>query len=266
MPPSGIVEPGGGPPATTLRGMPNRRRFRAFYAIVATLLGVVFVVELRLLWDVLREQNALGADLAFFRDISRHWQETGEFYVQRQLTGPYLVETLVDVLYPPVALYWFVPFLWLPPLLWWAIPITVLCVCIARMRPAAWAWPLIMIGVAWPQTVSQLLYGNTNMWIAAFVAAGLTFGWPSVLILAKPSLAPFALIGIRRPRWWVALGAMVLASIPFGCLWLDYATAMRNSSLDASHALVTLPLMLSPVWAWLARRDPATEQRSPSLP
>ncbi len=234
-------------------GMPGRQRIRAFYLIVASLLGLVFLVELRLLWDVLGAQNALGADLEFFRDISRHWQETGEFYVQRQLTGPYVVETLVDVLYPPVALYWFVPFLWLPPLLWWAIPITVFGLCIARMRPAAWAWPLIMIGVAWPQTVSQLLYGNTNMWVAAFVAAGLVFGWPSVLVLVKPSLAPFALIGIRRGRWWLALGVLALVSVPLGSLWIDYVTAMRNSSLDASHALVTLPVMLSPVWAWLAR-------------
>ena len=136
--------------------------------------------------------------------------------------------------------------------------------CIARMRPAAWAWPLILLGVAWPQSVSQILYGNTNMWIAAFIAAGLSFGWPSVLVLAKPSLAPFALIGIRRRRWWLALGILALASIPFGSLWIDYATAMRNSSLDASHALITLPLMLSPVWAWLARTRQASSEESRS--
>ena len=245
--------------------MTSQRRLRAFYAAVATLLGAAFLLELRLLWDVLGAQNALGADLAFFQDISRHWLNTGEFYQQRQLTGPYVVETLVDVLYPPIALYWFLPFLWLPPVIWWAIPIAMFGLSIARMRPAAWAWPLILLGVAWPQSASQLLYGNTNMWIAAFIAAGLAFGWPSVLVLAKPSLAPFALIGIRRRRWWLALGVLVLASIPFGSLWIDYATAMRNSSLEAWHALITLPLMLSPVWAWLARtRRSDSEEPRPS--
>ena len=88
--------------AYRLRGMPRQRRLRAFYALVAALLAIVFAVEVRLLWDVLTAQNALGADLVFFQDIARHWRDTGEFYLQRQLSGPYVVETLVDVLYPPL--------------------------------------------------------------------------------------------------------------------------------------------------------------------
>ena len=248
--------------------MPRRRRLtRALYASLAAVLAVAAVIEAVLLWDILREQHALGLDLDFFRGISRHWLDTGEFYLPRQLSGPYVVETLVDVLYPPFALYLFLPFLVLPSFLWWAIPITVFSACILWLRPARWSWPLIMLGIAWPQTVSQILYGNTNMWIAAFIAAGLCLWWPSVLVLVKPSLAPFALIGIRRRRWWVALGILGLASIPFGSLWLDYAAAVRNSSLGLAHALVTVPLMLAPVWAWLARARPsATALQADALP
>jgi hypothetical protein len=234
--------------------MPDRRLANAFFAALTTILVVAIVAEAVMLWGIIEAEHALGADLVFFRDIARHWLETGEFYLPRQLAGPYVVETLVDVLYPPIALYLFVPFLWLPDLLWWAIPFAVFGASIAWLRPAPWAWPLIAAGIAWPQTVSQVLYGNTNMWIAAFIAAGLCVAWPSVLVLIKPSLAPFALIGIRRRRWWIGLGVLGLAAIPFGSLWVDYATAMRNSSLVAYHALITLPLMLAPIWAWLARR------------
>ena len=58
-------------------------------------------------------------------DITRNWVDTGEFYLPHQLAGPYQVQTLVDVLYPPIALYLFVPFLVLPAVLWWAIPMSV---------------------------------------------------------------------------------------------------------------------------------------------
>ena len=246
----------------TLRPMPRRQWLtRAIYPSVAIVLAVAAVAELVFLWGYLEEQGALGLDLTYFRAISQRWLDTGEFYLPRQLAGPYVVETLVDVLYPPIALYLFVPFLVLPDLLWWAVPITVFVLCIVRLRPARWTWPLIMVGIAWPQTVSQVLYGNTNMWIAAFIAAGLCFAWPSVLVLIKPSLAPFALIGIRRRRWWAGMAVLVLASIPFGSLWIDYATALQNSSLGAAHALVTLPLMLAPIWAWLGRARPVASRQ-----
>jgi hypothetical protein len=237
----------------TLGHMLNGRPAMVFFTVIAGALAVFAVSEAVVLWGILDGQHAIGLDFKFFRDIARTWVDTGQFYLERQLTGPYEVETLVDVLYPPIALYLFVPFLWLPAVLWWAIPIAVFCFSIAWLRPARWAWPLILTGIAWPQTVSQVLYGNTNMWVAAFIAAGVCFAWPSVLVLIKPSLAPFALFGVRRRRWWVALGVLVVVSIPFGTLWISYATAMRNSSLGLTHALITIPLMLSPVWAWLAR-------------
>ena len=76
------------------------------------------------------------------------------------------------------------------------------------------------------------------------------------MILFKPAFAPFALIGIKRRRWWVAMGVLCLAALPFGAMWLDYATVIRNSSLSASYGLINLPLMVAPLIAWVGRRRP----------
>jgi len=119
---------------------------------------------------------------------------------------------------------------------------------------------LIAAGLAYPQTVSQVIYGNTNMWVVAAIAAGARWGWPSVLVLLKPSFAPFALVGARSRRWWAALALLALVSVPFGAMWVDYATAMRNSSLSWTYALVALPLMFVPLVAWLGRRENVRDQ------
>ena len=227
---------------------------RAFWPAATVVIAVAGVAELLWLWPYMEQQQAIGADYRFFMDITQTWVDTGEFYLPHQLAGPYEVQTLVDVLYPPIALYLFVPFLVLPAILWWVIPLGLYAYGIVRLRPARWTWPLIMLGFAWPQTLAQILYGNTNMWVAAFIAMGVNFAWPSVLILFKPSLAPFALIGINRRSWWVALGVLAVAAIPFGAMWLDYATAMRNSTLYPGYAIVTLPFMVAPLIAWLGRR------------
>lgn len=212
------------------------------------------IAEFAWLWAYIGNQTAIGADLVFFQDIARRWLETGEFYLDRQLAGPYEVETLVDVLYPPNALLLFVPFVWLPWPLWWIVPIGVFAASIARLRPAPWTWPLIVAGIVYPPSISQLIYGNTNTWVVAAIAAATVWSWPGVLVLLKPSLAPFALVGIRSRRWWMALVILAAVSLLFGSLWLDYVTAMQNSSLTLGHGLQTWPLMLVPLVAWAGRR------------
>jgi hypothetical protein len=220
-------------------------------------LGAVAIVELIFLWQNIDQQDALGLDYRWFVGVAQHWLDTGEFYVARQLTGPYHVETLVDVLYPPNALLLFVPFTVLPAFLWWAIPLGVFGFSIVYLRPARWAWPLRAACMAWPWTISQVLYGNTNMWIAGFVAGGALIAWPSVFVLLKPSLLPFALVGIGRRSWWIALAALAVLSLPFGTLWLDYLSSMRNSDVSTVRSLFTLPNLLPPVIALLASRHPA---------
>ncbi len=185
--------------------------------------------EIAYLVPYMASQEAIGADYRFFME---HHQTTGWTRASSTCRTSWPVRTRCRRWWTsctrPIALYLFVPFLVLPAVLWWAIPMTVFAASIAWLRPARWTWPLIALGVAWPQTLAQLLYGNTNMWVAAMIAAGVVLAWPSVMILFKPAFAPFALIGIKRRRWWVAMGVLCLAALPFGAMWLDYATVIRK--------------------------------------
>jgi hypothetical protein len=95
------------------------------------------------------------------------------------------------------------------------------------------------------------------MWVDAAIAAGLLWAWPSALVLLKPSLGPFALLGVRHRSWWVAVGVVVLLSIPFGELWLDYLSVLRNSGVPITYSVLDLPLAVAPIIAWLGRRDPS---------
>jgi hypothetical protein len=229
---------------------------RALSVSLTVALVVVAIGEFVFLWRNIAEQDALGLDYKWFVGVAQHWLDTGQFYAPRQLTGAYQVETLVDVLYPPNALLLFVPFTVLPAFLWWAIPLGIFAAGIVYLRPARWSWPFIAACIAWPWTISQVLYGNTNMWIAAAVAGGVCLGWPAVFVLLKPSLFPFALIGVGRRSWWFALGAFALVSIPFGALWLEYFTAMGNSDVSALRSIFTIPNLLPPVIALLASTRP----------
>ena len=242
-------------------------RTRTIRVLILTATGffvVAGIAEFIWFWGYIGSQNAIGLDFVYFRSVAEHWLQTGELYTARQLAGPYEVETLVDFLYPPNALLLFVPFVWLPWPPWWLIPVTVFAWAILRLHPASWTWPLIAAGIAYPPTVSQLIYGNTNTWVAAAIAAGFVLCWPSVMVLLKPSFLPFAFVGLTSRRWWIALGVLIAVSVPFGELWLDYVTAMRNSSLTWAHALIGMPLMLVPVVAWLGRdRDRVPQAWSP---
>ena len=88
--------------------------------LTIVLLGIAAAMAASM-WVIIRDQNAIGADPVFFRDIAQRWLDTGEFYTQRQLSGPYTTVTLQDNLYPPSALYLFVPFTVLPHVLWWIL-------------------------------------------------------------------------------------------------------------------------------------------------
>jgi hypothetical protein len=249
-------------PDSTLARVTRRDRLaRAIPVPLTIALTFIAIVEFVFLWQNIDGQDAIGLDYRWFVGVAQHWLDTGEYYVPRQLVGPYHVETLVDVLYPPNALLLFVPFTVLPAFLWWAIPLGVFAFSIVYLRPARWAWPLIALCIAWPWTISQVIYGNTNMWIAGFVAGGALVAWPAVLVLLKPSLLPFALLGIGRRSWWIALAVFVVASLPFGALWLDYFNAMRNSDVSAIRSLFTVPNLLPPVIALLASTHPAYARR-----
>ena len=223
---------------------------RAALAISAELLLVLAV------WDFLTVTlPGIGQDFRLYESATRMWLAGGAFYPAHQLAGPYDV-SFGDILYPPLIIPLVAPFTVLPSVLWWILPIGAGTWAIARLDPAPWSWPFIALCLGYPQTSLLILAGNPVMWIAAAVALGVHAGWPATLALLKPSLFPFALVGIRRRSWWVALAGMALVSLLFLPLWSDYVRALANTQtrLGILYSIGDVPLMLIPILAHLARR------------
>ena len=177
-------------------------------------------------------EQPVGVDFVLYRDIAARWLSGGPYFEPYQLAGPYEIRA-GDVLYPPAGLLLFVPFATLPALfawpLWWAIPLGATGWAIWRLQPRVEVWPLLALCIAWPTTLLKTWTGNPVIWAMAAVALGTLYYWPSVFVLLKPSLAPFGLFGANRRSWWVALGALVLVSLPFGSLWIDWVASVVNS-------------------------------------
>jgi hypothetical protein len=210
-------------------------------------------------------------DLNYFRFYAGLWIEGRGFYLPNQLAGPYQADIGYGNYYPPFALFLFVPFVdvVLAPL-WWVVPLGITIWSIGTWRPAWWTWAIMALIVWLPRDGQILIWENTALWIQAFVALGLRFGWPAVLcVLVKPSLLPFALIGIHRRSWWMALIACLVLTLPLIPLWVEYVTAMRNNIgpwptpmyLVQDYAWVSLPIV-----AWLGRRPATTTMASRRRP
>jgi hypothetical protein len=207
-------------------------------------------------------EQPFGVDARLYLDAAGRWLAGGPFYEPYQLAGPYEIRA-GDILYPPVALWLFVPFALvaaspLAPLalgLWWAIPLGVTAWAVWRLRPAPYAWPLIAVCVAWPTTLLKTWTGNPVIWSMAALAAGVIWSWPSVFVLLKPSLAPFALFGANRRSWWIALGIFGLLCLPFGSMWFDWLRTIVNSEGGGVlYSSLEIPMLLLPLVAWFARR------------
>jgi hypothetical protein len=74
--------------------------------------------------------------------------------------------------------------------------------------------------------------------------------------LVKPTLAPLALIGIRRRRWWFGLGAWLLVCLAFLPMWPEYVQVLQNARDPAGllYSFNDLPLMAIGILAWLGGR------------
>jgi hypothetical protein len=220
--------------------------------VVATLV-VVEAIAIAVLVIAPGPYWQFGMDYEFYRGLGVNWLDDGSFYQTHQLTSPYTIKTMVDNVYPPHALLLFVPFAFLPAVLWWAVPMTILANVLAYLRPARWAWVVILILVAWPRSITAYLLGNTDIWVVAILAAAIRWGWPAVFVTLKPSFAPFVLLGVKRPWHTAATVLALLALVVLGMpLWFDYALAIGNLRLDAGYSLGSLPLMLVPIVARLA--------------
>jgi hypothetical protein len=230
---------------------------RPIWIGVAVMMLAAFAVETIVLYRIVDDQASIGSDLRFFQGVAQRWLDTGVYYTDRQLSGPFEVATQVDNLYPPVALFLFVPFVVLPAILWFAIPLGLIAYVVWWCRPAAWALPILAFLVLYPKTPAVILYGNSDIWATAFAAAGIRWGWPAVLVAFKPSVGFLGFVGIGNRSWWLAAGVLAALNLPLLELWLDYPTVLLNSDTDIGRALSDMPFFVLPIVAWLgsSRRD-----------
>ena len=223
-----------------------------------TMFGIALLAAVVINWaqrDILR--SAIGFDHATYMAAADRWLGGDGFYLGYQLTGPYLV-VAHEILYPPTILLFLVVAHLLPAILWWAIPTAIVLGVIVYWRPSAWGWAGIFACFACPTTMNIWANGNPGIWAVAAVATATIWGWPGVLVLLKPSLFPFALVGIRSRGWWIAASALMLLSLVFLPMWADYATALvnaRGSRVSLLYSAGNVPLVCIPLIAWLARRS-----------
>ena len=229
----------------------NPRLARLVRVVLATIVGLEVLWILFVFVQQWLTNPAFGLDYRWHVDAAQRLLDTGTPYWPWQISGPYEISDGA-ILYPPTAFLLFIPFIWLPAVLWWAVPIAITVASMAVHRPPLWAWAVIGGLIAFEKSLNVYIFGNPSMWIVAAIAAGTVLAWPFVLVLIKPTFAPIALLGIRHRSWWIAGGLLLLASIPFGKVWLDWFAVVRNSNVSLVYNLPTLPLMCAPLVAWLA--------------
>jgi hypothetical protein len=230
-------------------GSPSKRRL-ASLVLTAVILGVAVAL---LVGNVALMEAHGAEDFLIYRRHATEWLDGGSFYDPRQLAGPYTVQA-GDSLYPPPFALVMLPFLLLPAVLWWAIPLATIGWVVARHRPRPWTWPLIALCIAAPRTLALAIYGNPTMWVAMAVALGTVWRWPAVLAVLKPSLAFFALIGVRDRWFWIAGGVLLLVSLAMLPDWREYLTAMSNlRDENLTYSLFDSGFVLIGVIAWAGR-------------
>lgn len=245
-------------PAPAAPAAPRPTGHRLVRVGLLTVTGVFLVMaawELTLLVPLMKDAVGWGAhsDFGFYRSIGERWLATGQYYLPEQLVGPYPFVNDTVVLYPPIALYLFVPFVFLPGFLWTLIPASVVVYALNRWRPAMWTWPFLAFAVFWHEDLNDVLQGS-NVWFVGAVAGGLLWGWPSMLIFLKPGWLPFAVLGIWKRGWWVGLAVVVLLSLPMLPLWFDYVKALGNlQGISWYKSWGVWPMMVAPLVAWLGR-------------
>jgi hypothetical protein len=243
----------------------HRSSFATIGVIAAgALLATVAVESARSIWAA----GQLGMDFGFYREVGARFLADGSYYLAHQLAGPYGVSLMVDVLYPPLALLVFIPVAVLPiPLAtaaWWGLPTLLSLYVIVVYRPSRWAVALMLLLLTWPRAIGAYLFGNTDVLAVAAVAGGLRWGWPVLLLAIKPTLLPFAIIGIRHRSFWIATAALAALSLLMLPMWLDYLVVLRNLSIGGAYSLGSVPLLLVPVVARFGSQTTAAAPDGPA--
>jgi hypothetical protein len=207
--------------------------------------------------------SAAGGDLDWQMQATYRWLAGDTWYMPYQLSGPYYNQS--GNLYPVVVVPLYLAFTVLPHVLWWVIPIGVMVAFLIWTRPTPWGRALIAACLTLPAiSIVHLINGNTTMWVAMLIALGYRWPWVTALIAPfKPSLFPFAFLGIRSKSWWVAATVLVAVNIPLIPVWLEYVQVLRNAygeQVNPFYAARDLPMLAVPFIAWATR----TNARGPS--
>lgn len=259
-------------PPVALGDVPNAAtaRARAARAALLVVTGLAILWTVFGFWMILRT-NAPGGDMRLYQDAALRWLHGGGYFWPYQLAGPYVVQPYAvaepPVLYPPIALALFVPAILLPPVLWYAIPLGVTAWIVVGWHPTLPAWALIAVCAAMVPSIWSVVTGNPVIWV--LMAVALSTRWPAAaaLVLLKPSLFPFALLGIRHRGWWVAVVLMAVVSLVTLPLLLDWIRAVLNASGDRSGLLYSIrdvPLLLIPLIARLRSTSPSAAPARPA--
>jgi hypothetical protein len=215
----------------------------------------------------------VGHDFTLYRDAAAQWLAGGELYPADQVAGPY---TIVNgtVLYPPAVLLLLVPFAvmtWAWPL-WYLVPAVATIAIVVWHRPPLLGWVAIFVTVAlWPGSFVAYWAGTPTIWIVAALALATRWPWLSALVLLKPSLAPFALVGIRTRGWWALTAILAIASavlLPLTLTWVQVVLngRMEDGSSTLIYSLPNLPLLAVPVVAWATSTRTVVTGRAVSRP
>jgi hypothetical protein len=237
---------------------------RAQRIALGAVLAAGIVIDLILLRPALDMAWSMtpGGDFVLYRDSASRWLAGGGFYWPYQLAGPYDVLS-AEILYPPVALALFLPFTILPAFLWWLVPLALIAATVWHWRPRPWALVGVVICAGSYPTIIAIHQGNPVMWIAAFVALGTRWPAYSALVFLKPSLFPFAMLGIRHRSWWIVtalLAAMSLLLLPMTLDWLHVLLNMRGGRSGLLYSLPEAAILAIPLVAWAGRaRRPTPE-------
>lgn len=240
----------------------ERRRWLA--VLLSVEVGVILVAALAVHLAQFDDfGQRVGIDFRQYTAATSAWIDGHGFYHSWQLAGPYPVPpqeyraNVLPVLYPPPMVLLLLPFSAAPILapLWWILPIGITSAVVCYWRPAPWSWPLLTMAALSADSVWLTISGNPGLWMTAALALATVWKWPAVVVLLKPSLALFALVGIKARSWWISLGIVILVTIPFGGMWIDFLTALRNTTgTSLFHSVNNVPMMLIPLIAWAARR------------
>ena len=254
---------------TTAKAAPSRSGdrtdWRSFARVLLVTISSVLLILAAVLFVAIYRgaeiRGEVGWDAALYAQIGSHFLATGELYFPHQFE-PYHAAHTVN-LYPPTALYLFVPASFAPRILWWVVPLTIIAVSLARLRPAWWSWPIMAAACVWPLHAPDvpvaLVYGNSLMWTMAAMFAAASFrsgvAWA---VLMKPTHMFMALPWATRS--WRGLAVMVVLSAVMLPLWFDWLVAIGNLT-GAGGSIALSPALAIPAIAWAARRRGHGEAR-----